>query len=160
MTTLLQKALKTAERLPEQDQNKLAELILEVIEDEQLWQNSFNKSIPQLEKLGQEALKEFNENKTEPLDLKQLYSVTTKRFREAYKNLPSKIKDAAKKSFEMWKKNPNHPGLRFKKILSNKEFYSVTISKGWRALGTKNENNMIWFWIGSHSDYDKLIENL
>jgi hypothetical protein len=29
-----------------------------------------------------------------------------------------------------------------------------------RALGIKEKETMIWFWIGSHEDYDKLISEL
>lgn len=35
--------------------------------------------------------------------------------------------------------------------------YSVRIALGWRAVGVKEGEHMIWFWIGSHAEYDKLI---
>ncbi|MGH9395588.1 MAG: hypothetical protein ACRD18_01885 [Terriglobia bacterium] len=36
-----------------------------------------------------------------------------------------------------------------------KPIYSVRISLGWRAIGIRKEDTMIWYWIGSH--YDNLI---
>ncbi len=87
-------------------------------------------------------------------------SVTTERFRKAYQHLPIGIKLKAKVAFSMWKESPRHPGLRFRKIHDQKEVFSVRIGISWRALGVKKGNTMIWFWIGSHEDYNNLIGNL
>ena len=38
--------------------------------------------------------------------------------------------------------------------------FSVRIGIGWRAVGTKDENDMIWFWIGPHAEYDRLVSKL
>jgi hypothetical protein len=40
------------------------------------------------------------------------------------------------------------------------DIYSVRVGKGWRAVGLLESGTMNWFWIGSHSDYDKLIAQL
>ena len=87
-------------------------------------------------------------------------SVTTERFRKAYSNLPVNIREAAKKTFQLWKKNPSHPGLRFKQVHKSKPVYSVRIGIGWRAVGIREADTMIWFWIGSHSEYDKLVSKM
>jgi hypothetical protein len=34
---------------------------------------------------------------------------------------------------------------------------SVRISRGYRALGLRDGDLVTWFWIGSHTDYDKLL---
>lgn len=86
-------------------------------------------------------------------------SRTTERFRNAFDNLPVKIKRLAKKNYELWKNNPDHNSLKYRKIKASKEIYSIRIGKGWRALGLKQNDDIIWFWIGSHSEYDKLIGN-
>jgi len=83
-------------------------------------------------------------------------SVTTKRFRKCFENLPKRIQDQARGNYKIWKKDIEHPSLHFKKI-SDKSIFSVRVSLGYRALGVKKGDTMIWFWIGSHSDYDKLI---
>ena len=87
-------------------------------------------------------------------------SVTTRRFREAYKLLPEQIKEQTVKSYKLWLENQNHPGLSFKKIYATEEIYSVRVSLSYRALCTKEEDTYIWFWIGSHKDYDQLIRTL
>ena len=85
---------------------------------------------------------------------------TTERFRKCFKKLPPDIQSKARKSFNVWQNNPNHKSIKFKKIHSKKEIFSIRITIGYRALGIISDEEMIWFWIGSHSDYDRLIKNL
>ena len=87
-------------------------------------------------------------------------SKTTERFRKSFDNLPDKIKEDAKKVFKIWKSNPYLKSLKFKKIHEKENLYSVRIGISWRALGIKENDTMIWFWIGSHNDYDNLIKSL
>jgi len=60
----------------------------------------------------------------------------------------------------LWQENPYHPSLQFKQIHPNKPIFSVRVGIGWRAVGVKQEETMIWFWIGSHAEYDRLISKL
>ena len=83
-------------------------------------------------------------------------SVTTKRFRKCLEHLPKRIQKQAIENYKLWKKDQEHPSLHFKKI-SDKSIFSIRISLGYRALGVIKDSTMIWFWIGSHSDYDNLI---
>jgi hypothetical protein len=87
-------------------------------------------------------------------------SVTTERFRKAYADLPEKIKDATSTAYYKWKENPHHASLQFKQIHTVKPIYSVRINLSYRALDIKQGQVMIWFWIGSHAGYDKLIASL
>jgi hypothetical protein len=32
----------------------------------------------------------------------------------------------------------------------------VRIGLGYRALGIRTGDEVVWFWIGSHADYDQL----
>jgi hypothetical protein len=84
----------------------------------------------------------------------------TKDFVKLFKNLPNRLKILARKNYLIWKDNPNHPSLNFKEIKSKSNIYSVRIGIGWRAIGVINNYNIIWFWIGTHSEYDKLINSL
>jgi hypothetical protein len=72
--------------------------------------------------------------------------------------LPESIKDLAKRAYNLFKDNPAHPGLQFKKVNDNPEVYSVRITRAYRSLGVKDEDTIIWFWIGTHDGYDKLIK--
>jgi len=85
-------------------------------------------------------------------------SRTTKRFREAFEKLPSEIQRQAREAYRRFQENPNHPGLRFKKVHRTKPIYSVRISLQYRALGVREGEDIIWFWIGSHADYDELLK--
>lgn len=87
-------------------------------------------------------------------------SRTTERFRKSFENLPQKIQEDAKKVFKLWKSDPYLKNLKFKKIHDKQNIYSVRIGISYRAIGLKEDNKVIWFWIGSHSDYDNLIKEL
>jgi hypothetical protein len=49
---------------------------------------------------------------------------------------------------------PSHPSLHFKKV---NKYWSVRIGKAYRALGIEVKNGILWFWIGTHYEYDRLI---
>jgi hypothetical protein len=86
-----------------------------------------------------------------------MVSVNTKRFRECYKALPKQVRLVAKKAYTLWKEDDTHPSLHFKQIHTEKPIYSVRVTLTYRALGVKKGDTMIWFWIGSHAEYDQLI---
>ena len=69
MTELLEKAIKKVGRLPKSQQNAIAEMIMEEIEDEKKWESKFKSSQNKLSKLAEEAVDEYKKNKTEPLKL-------------------------------------------------------------------------------------------
>jgi hypothetical protein len=79
---------------------------------------------------------------------------TVPSFWECYDKLPAEIKEQADKNYSLLKENPNHPSLHFKKI---EKYYSVRVSLRYRALGIEAEEGIVWFWIGSHAEYDKLL---
>lgn len=54
MTTLLKKAFETVSKLPEIEQNKLARWIIEELEADNKWADSFAESEDILEKLSDE----------------------------------------------------------------------------------------------------------
>lgn len=80
-------------------------------------------------------------------------------FIERFADLPERVKKTARKNYRLWQDNPSHPSLEFKKISSKMPIYSVRVGIGWRAVGVMEDSETIaWFWIGSHSSYDKLIK--
>jgi hypothetical protein len=78
-------------------------------------------------------------------------SSRTKDFRKLFVKLPQRIKETAKKNYELWKENPFHSSLEFKEVKPKENIWSVRVGIGWRALG------VVWFWIGSHAEYDKIL---
>jgi hypothetical protein len=65
-----------------------------------------------------------------------------------------------KKAYRIFKKDPFYPGLHFKRIHSTRPVFSLRITKDYRAIGLQQDNRIIWFWIGSHSDYDLILKQL
>ena len=82
----------------------------------------------------------------------------TATFRQRFVNLPESVQKAARKNYQLWKINPNHPSLEFKKVHNQKPIYSVRISREWRAVGIRHGNSITWFWIGSHAEYDLILK--
>ena len=80
--------------------------------------------------------------------------LATGRFWRLYEELPAAVQRLADKSFGLLKANLRHPGLRSKKI---GQLWSVRVGAHYRALATEEEDAYVWFWIGSHDDYDRLL---
>ena len=89
-----------------------------------------------------------------------MISRATKDFWKGYDELPKPIKDLANKAYKLFQEDPSHPSLHFKKVTDNPIVYSVRISIHYRALGVKEDDTIIWFWIGNHTQYEKQIASL
>jgi hypothetical protein len=69
--------------------------------------------------------------------------------------LSSDLQVAADKQFELLKKNPRHPSLQFKKV---GKVWSARVNISVRALAAEDGADYIWFWIGEHREYERLIQ--
>jgi hypothetical protein len=87
-------------------------------------------------------------------------SQLTDDFLVCFLRLPEAVKSQARKSYQLWRTDPSHPSLKFKRIHRTEAIYSCRISRGWRALGLVEGDTISWFWIGSHSDYELLLKRL
>ena len=87
-------------------------------------------------------------------------SKTSRRFRELLDALPAAIQRHAHGAYALFRDNPDHPSLRFEKVHSTLPIYSARVTLGYRAVGVIEENVIIWFWIGTHSDYERLLGGL
>lgn len=76
------------------------------------------------------------------------------RFWRYYRALPEAVRKLADKNFELLKEDPHYPSLHYKKI---DRLWSVRVGAHYRALGLDSGDTIVWFWIGSHADYDKLV---
>jgi hypothetical protein len=85
-------------------------------------------------------------------------SYVTDDFIAAFRVLPDAVKDQARKNYRLWRINPYHPSLHFKRVHPSEPLYSVRIGLGWRVLGLLEDDSIMWFWIGSHAEYDRLIK--
>ena len=75
-------------------------------------------------------------------------------FWQAYVKLPDNVRALADKNYALLKENPHHPSLKFKKV---GRYWSVRVGLHYRALAVENGDDLVWFWIGSHAQYDALI---
>ncbi len=75
-------------------------------------------------------------------------------FWEAYQRLPEQVRALANKNYALLKENPQHPSLKLKKV---GRYWSVRVGLHYRALAVDVDSGLLWFWIGSHTDYDALI---
>ncbi|MCL4417542.1 MAG: hypothetical protein M1365_12760 [Actinobacteria bacterium] len=89
-----------------------------------------------------------------------MISITSDHFWKCYKVLPEQVRKEAKKAYRIFKNNPYRPSLHFKRIHSTRPIFSLRITKDYRALGILQNNEIIWFWIGSHNDYDNLLKKI
>ncbi len=78
------------------------------------------------------------------------------KFWGCFDSLPAEVQRLAVRNFALLKQNPSHPSLHFKPVCSGR-FMSVRVGLAYRALGLPVEEGVLWFWIGSHAEYDLLI---
>lgn len=76
------------------------------------------------------------------------------KFWEFYRRLPDDVRRLADANFELLKADPRHPSLHHKKV---GRFWSVRVGIHYRALAVEDGDYLVWFWIGHHHDYDRLI---
>lgn len=84
-------------------------------------------------------------------------SLTTPDFWNSYAKLPLKIKEQARKAYLLWQENQFHPSLHFKKV--GKNLWSARITMNYRALALKKGDDYYWIWIGTHDEYELLLNN-
>jgi hypothetical protein len=78
---------------------------------------------------------------------------TNRKFWAFYARLPPDVRKRADENFELLKTNPRHPSLHFKKV---GRFWSVRVGEKHRTLGVESQRGIVWFWIGLHSEYDRI----
>jgi len=85
-------------------------------------------------------------------------SRTTTQFRKLFAELPEQVQEQTCTAYRQFKQDPSHPSLRLKKVHPELPIYSARISKNYRAVAQLDGNTAIWFWVGSHAEYDKFLD--
>jgi hypothetical protein len=80
----------------------------------------------------------------------------TPEFWAHYRQLPAGIRALADKNFALLKQNPQHPSLRLKKIGI---YWSARVGLRHRVLAKERTEGLVWFWIGPHDEYERLVRN-
>jgi hypothetical protein len=87
-------------------------------------------------------------------------SHTSARFRSALDALPARVQQSARRAYRVFLDDPRHPSLQYKQVHPTRPIFSARVALGYRALCVREGDDLIWFWIGSHSDYDRLLSQL
>jgi len=82
-------------------------------------------------------------------------------FRRDFQRLPEDIQARAREAYKRSAENPLHPALRFKRLHATLPVWSVRVSDSYRAVGVRRaDDEVVWFFIGSHAEYEKLLRSL
>jgi hypothetical protein len=71
-----------------------------------------------------------------------------------YRALPASIQALADRAFDQLKADPRHPSLHLKKV---GRFWSARVGLHYRAVGVEAPDGLVWFWIGTHANYETVI---
>jgi hypothetical protein len=74
--------------------------------------------------------------------------------------LPAEVKSQAREAYSLFAADHYHPSLHFKRIHSRRPIFSARIGIHYRAVGILDQDEITWFWIGSHAEYDRLVAQL
>jgi len=75
-------------------------------------------------------------------------------FWACYRALPEHIRGLADQAYNHLKQDSQYRAVRFKKV---GRFWSARVGANYRALAVDGPEGPIWFWIGTHAEYDKLL---
>jgi len=87
-------------------------------------------------------------------------SPTSRLFREELARLPGNVQRQAQRAYERFEQNPYRSSLQFRQVHAVLPVYSARVGLDYRAVGMMNGDEIVWFWIGSHADYDALLAQL
>lgn len=86
-------------------------------------------------------------------------SQTTRRFWQLYKALPKDVREQANAAYELWRNDPRHNSLHFKKVENSIPLDSVRAGLGYRAVGKREGHTIKWFWDGGHVEFERLLRS-
>lgn len=75
-------------------------------------------------------------------------------FWACYHALPTEVQQLADRAYDLLKRDSRHPSLHLKKI---GRYWSARVGDHYRALAVEAPDGLVWFWIGTHAEYDKLL---
>ena len=78
---------------------------------------------------------------------------THPRFWKHFDVLPPAIQQLAREKYALWERNPRHTSLRFEERRNS--ICVVRIGEHYRAIGLREGDVVVWFWIGTHEQYNR-----
>jgi len=79
----------------------------------------------------------------------------TPEFWSRYHALPKAVQTIADRAFEILKADPRYRSLHLKKA---GKFWSARVGESHRVLGVETQGGILWFFIGNHAEYDRLVD--
>ena len=86
-----------------------------------------------------------------------MHHLALPRFWFHYRRLPQGVQELADKNFAALKADSHYASLHFKEVGRHKRLWSVRVGDHYRALGRDKPEGVVWFWIGTHAEYDRLL---
>ena len=81
-------------------------------------------------------------------------------FRRNFSKLPRNLQRRARRAYKRFKADPSHPSLQFKPLHTKLPLWSVRVTDSCRAVGVRRDDTIIWFFVGTHAEYDRLLATL
>jgi hypothetical protein len=76
-------------------------------------------------------------------------------FRTCDRELDAAVRELADSTFALLKADPPHSPRRLKRV---SRFWSARVGLHHRAVGVEAADGILWFWIGTHAEYDRLVD--
>jgi hypothetical protein len=77
------------------------------------------------------------------------------KFWRLFAELPAEVQQLARANFALLKANPQHPSLHLKRV---GRYWSARVGASHRVLGVNAPDGIVWFWIGPHEEYERIIK--
>ena len=147
--TKLEQIEKSVAELSKEELKAFAKWFAELQAD--LWDRQIEADAKagRLDKLAEKALADHKRPDAPPLT-----HHAAPEFWDAYQNLPATVRRQADRTFAKLKSDQYHPSVHFKQV---GRYWSARVGLHYRAVALRDENEFIWFWIGTHAEYDKLL---
>jgi len=87
-------------------------------------------------------------------------SHANERFWGAFRALPALAQRRARRAYRTFRADPFHPSLQFKQVHPRRPIFAVRVGLGYRALGVREGEDIVWFWVGTHAEYDRLLSQM
>jgi len=164
MENNFEKAVTALNGLPAEERERISTELLERLDDRSQWDNLVNThpSYAWLKKNADKAMREYDRI-TQKLSASFVNVSFDNLLRESdywksMEKLPKEVRELAEKSYALWRDNPKHPMLRFKKIHPSQPIYSFRVGLAYRTIGVETgDGHLAWFWVGSFAEYSNAI---
>ena len=78
-----------------------------------------------------------------------------KAFWKLFDALSPEIQRQAYEAYEQFQHDPFSPGLNFEEVNKRVGLWSARVNDNVRVLGYREGDEIIWFWIGTHAEYER-----